>query len=146
LEIGLSNRLKKSLELNLNHLRKVINVFSMNLQTSFLTILSAGVFSLSSCVPVYVEQPPAPAGSQPPAQQPEAPDNKGGGSVIPDSLKKIPPKITTLPPARIPKIEKPTPIIPKLKPGVITPTPKPRVPIPTPSIPKPLIIKPGALR
>jgi len=135
-----------SLELNLDDLRKVIIVFPINLQTSFLTILSAGVFSLSSCVPVYVEQPPAQAGNQPPAQQPEAPNNNGGGSVIPDSLKKIPPKITTLPPAKIPKIEKPTPIIPKLKPGVITPTPKPRVPIPTPPIPKPLIIKPGALR
>lgn len=126
------------LKLNLGRPQKVIIAFLMNLQTSFLTIFSAGVFPLSLCVPVCVEQPPA--------QQPEAPNNNGGGSVIPDSLKKIPPKITMLPPARIPKIEKPTPIIPKLKPGVITPTPKPRVPIPTPPIPKPLIIKPGALR
>lgn len=126
------------LKLNLDRPHKVICRLSDDFTKILLNDFKRKRFSLSSCVPVYVDQPPA--------QQPEAPNNNGGGSVIPDSLKKIPPKITTLPPARIPKIEKPTPIIPKLKPGVITPTPKPRVPIPTPPIPKPLIIKTGALR
>ena len=124
----------------------------MNTQKPFLTLLSAGIFSVSSCVPVYYDYPAPRAGNQPPNQQPEAP-NTGGRSAIPDVLLKNPPQITKLPPAKFPKIEKPKPIIPNPKPGFITPkpkpkplTPKPLNPKSKPSIPKPLNIKPGALR